>query len=78
MQVSTILKVLEDKQMVTRAGAPKHGLAKVVEMTGVGLEAVRTALPLVIEVQRELFGDAGLPGGALLEALLAVDRSGAG
>lgn len=41
-------------------------LEKRIEVTKSGFTALRRALPIAIDVQRRLFGDAGRPGGALL------------
>ncbi|AGH51807.1 MarR family transcriptional regulator (plasmid) [Sphingomonas sp. MM-1] len=42
-------------------------------ITSAGLDALRAALPIVIEIQRGMFGPAGAPGGALLQALLQIE-----
>lgn len=76
MQVSNVIKALEAKGMVRRTVSPVNPLAKCVAITAVGLAALRGALPLVIEVQARLFGDAGRPGGSLLEALVLVNTGG--
>jgi DNA-binding MarR family transcriptional regulator len=76
MQLSNVLKALELKRLVRRKPAQRNALAKSVELTPVGLAALRIALPLVIGVQRALFGAEGLPGGRLLEALVRIDRDG--
>lgn len=76
MQVSKVLQALEQKRMVRRTPAPGNALAKRVAITAGGLTVLRDAIPRVIEVQTRLFGDAGRPGGALLEALVRIDRSG--
>ena len=78
MQVSNVLKALEQKGMVRRRPAGGHAQAKRVAITAAGLAALREALPRVIEVQAMLFGDEGRPGGSLLEALVRIDaREGA-
>ncbi len=76
MQVSAVLKALEQKHMIRRTPSPGHALAKRVAITRAGLAALRDALPLVIEIQSRLFGDAGRPGGRLLSALVEIDRDG--
>jgi DNA-binding MarR family transcriptional regulator len=73
MQVSQTLKALEAKKMVTRRTSKSDTRAKRVEPTSVGLDALRKALPKVIAVQRRLFGEAGRPGGSLLQELLRLD-----
>ena len=67
-----MLKVLQQKGMARRTLAPGSALAKRVAMTTVSLTALRAALPLVIEAQVRLFGDAGRPGGSLLESLFKL------
>ena len=76
MQVSKVLKALEQKSMVQRTPAPCNALAKRVAITASGLAALRNALPLVIDVQARLFGEEGRPGGRLLDALVRIDRDG--
>ena len=73
MQVSNLLKVLEQKMMVRRSPVPGNGQAKQVAITSGGITAVRSALPLVIEVQERLFGAEGRPGGSLLSLLVRID-----
>ena len=73
MQVSNVLKALEQKRMVRRTPSPGNALAKQVAITPAGINALREALPLVIEVQGRLFGDQGRPGGSLLDALVRID-----
>jgi hypothetical protein len=34
---------------------------------------LRRALPVMIELQQQMFGDDGVPGGSLLTALLQVE-----
>ncbi|MFI9388152.1 MarR family winged helix-turn-helix transcriptional regulator [Kutzneria sp. NPDC052558] len=73
MQLSHMLKALEAKGFVRRTTNPADVRAKCLTVTAAGLAVLREALPLVIDVQRRLFGDQGLPGGDLLEALVALD-----
>ncbi len=73
MQVSNVLKALEHKRLVQRTPKLGNVLAKSVGITSAGLTALRAALPLVIGVQRTLFGDEGRPGGRLLDALIHID-----
>lgn len=75
MQVSNILKALERKAMVGRMPKPGGGMAKNVAITPAGLAGLRGALPLVIAVQRELFGEEGAAGGGLLAALVRIDAT---
>jgi len=74
MQVSKVLATLEHKQMIEREPSPGNGPAKAVAITDLGVAGLRHALPLVIEVQRRLFGEEGRPGGALLSLLLQRDK----
>jgi len=75
MQVSNVLKALEQKRMVRRTPSPENALAKQVATTPTGMTALREALPLVIGVQGRLFGDQGRPGGSLLDALVRIDSA---
>lgn len=74
MQLSNVLKALEQKEAIVRTPAPVNALAKHVGITSAGLSSLQTALPIVIEIQARLFGDEGLPGGSLLNALVLIDR----
>jgi MarR family transcriptional regulator, organic hydroperoxide resistance regulator len=42
-------------------------------VTAAGLSVLRRALPVMIAVQRDVFGDDGAPGGRLLSALLRLE-----
>ena len=75
MQVSLMLKTLESKGMVSRARSASDIRAKRVEVTSQGLNVLRRALPVVIAVQRRMFGEEGKPGGSLLTTLLQLDRA---
>ena len=72
MQVSHMLKTLEGKGLVARPRDPSDVRTKRVEVTSAGLEVLRRAKPVVIDVQRRLFGEEGAPGGRLLISLLRV------
>jgi DNA-binding MarR family transcriptional regulator len=74
MQVSHMLKILEGKGMVARSRSASDVRAKHVEVTAAGLTVLRRALPLVIDVQRRLFGEDGSVSGSLLAALRRLDR----
>ncbi|KAB0676444.1 MarR family winged helix-turn-helix transcriptional regulator [Aureimonas leprariae] len=74
MQVSNVLKALESKALIARSAAEGNATAKSVVLTVKGLETLRAAFPIAIEVQHRLFGEAGRPGGTLLEALVELDR----
>jgi DNA-binding MarR family transcriptional regulator len=80
MQLSNILKTLEQKGLVRRTPSDLDTRAKDVELTRAGLMKVRKGLPIAIDVQRQLFGEAGMPGGELLSTLagtLEMMESGA-
>ena len=74
MQVSHVLRILERKGLIGRTPSPRNSLAKHVAITARGVGVLRDALPIVIDVQARLFGEAGRPGGALLEALVRIDQ----
>lgn len=75
MQVSHMLKMLEDKRLITRVRSVADTRAKHIQVTAAGLKALRRALPVVIDVQRWLFGEEGRPGGSLLTALARLEGS---
>lgn len=76
MQVSYMLKTLESKGMITRPRSATDVRTKHIETTEAGVAALRRALPLVIDVQRRLFGDDdGHPGDELLNLLLRLEKS---
>jgi DNA-binding MarR family transcriptional regulator len=78
MQLSNVLKALEQKKAIVRSPSPAHALAKQVDITAPGVSTLRAALPVVIAIQARLFGDAGLPGGSLLDMLAHIERNAAG
>jgi MarR family transcriptional regulator, organic hydroperoxide resistance regulator len=73
MQVSHMMKTLETKDWISRPRSTSDVRAKHVELTTVGLAVLRRALPVMIDVQREVFGTAGAPGGVLLNSLLQLE-----
>lgn len=73
MQVSQTLKALEAKELVARRRSTTDTRARRIAVTDTGAAALRRSMPLVIEVQAHLFGQAGKPGGDLLGALLSVE-----
>jgi DNA-binding MarR family transcriptional regulator len=73
MQVSHMMTTLERKGWVRRSRSATDVRAKVVMVTQPGLELLRRVLPVMIDVQRQVFGDAGAPGGVLLTELLRLD-----
>jgi DNA-binding MarR family transcriptional regulator len=75
MQLSLMLKALEAKGMIRRAQSSTDVRAKSVQLTDQGMAALRAALPKVIAVQQQMFGDDGRKGGSLLRALVKIDGS---
>ena len=73
MQISLMLKALEAKRLIARPRSPRDTRAKTVAVTPAGLAALRRALPIAIRVQRDMFGEEGSEGGALLKALLRAE-----
>ena len=69
MQVSLMVKTLERKGLIRR---PRESRFRRVELTAAGIETLYRAKPVVIDVQRRLFGAAGSPGGQLLQSLLRI------
>ena len=76
MQISLMLKALEAKGMVSRAPSASDTRTRLVRITGSGLAALQATFPLVIDLQRALFGKAGAPGGTLLKALRQIEARG--
>ena len=74
MQVSQVLKALEEKGMAARPRSDTDTRARRIEVTEAGVAALRRSMPLAIAVQAHLFGEAGKPGGDLLAALLQIDK----
>lgn len=75
MQVSNVLKALERKTLIVRSTAKANPTAKSVMLTQEGVERLRAAFPIAIDVQRRIFRENGLPGGSLLTMLVAVDAA---
>ncbi|MGV9801979.1 MarR family winged helix-turn-helix transcriptional regulator [Mycobacterium sp. NPDC003449] len=73
MQVSHMMKALETKGWIRRPRSSTDDRAKNVETTAEGLDVLRRALPAMIELQHEIFGEEGAPGGSLLTALLRLE-----
>ncbi|WP_292989160.1 MarR family winged helix-turn-helix transcriptional regulator [Mycobacterium sp.] len=74
MQISNMMKALEQRGLVTRPRSSVDVRARSVAVSPAGLVALRAALPRVIDVQRRLFGEDGLPDGELLRALLRAEQ----
>ena len=77
MQVSHMMKALESKGWVRRARSASDVRAKNVELSPAGIAVLHRAFPLMVEVQRDLFGTDGAPGGRLLDALHRAESSAA-
>lgn len=75
MQISHMMKALESKGWVRRARSASDVRAKNVELSPAGIAVLHRAMPLMIEVQRDLFGKDGAPGGRLLDALHRAEAS---
>jgi DNA-binding MarR family transcriptional regulator len=75
MQVSHMMKALEQRGLITRSRNSADTRSHSVEVTAAGVSTLRDALPLVVDVQRRIFGEDGMPQGALLQALLRADRT---
>lgn len=73
MQVSHMMKALEDKGWIARPRSASDVRAKNVEVTADGLAVLRRALPVMVQLQRDMFGSDGAPGGSLLTALLRLE-----
>jgi MarR family transcriptional regulator, organic hydroperoxide resistance regulator len=73
MQVSHMMKALEAKGWISRPRSSSDVRAKHIEVTEAGLAVLRRALPVMIQVQRDVFGAAGEPGGVLLNSLLQLE-----
>jgi MarR family transcriptional regulator, organic hydroperoxide resistance regulator len=74
MQVSLMLKSLDAKGLIQRTRSVADPRAKHIVLTAAGMRSLRAALPVVIGVQKRLFGESGGPGGDLLKALLRVEE----
>lgn len=73
MQVSHMMATLETKGWVQRSRSAADIRAKNITVTDAGIDVLRDALPAMIAVQHDVFGDSGAPGGVLLEELLRLD-----
>jgi DNA-binding MarR family transcriptional regulator len=73
MQVSLMLKALEAKGMASRSRSGSDTRVKRIEITIDGLDALRAAMPIVIDIQRRMFGGAGAPHGSLLAQLREIE-----
>ena len=75
MQLSQTLKLLDGKKMVARKQSKSDARSKRVEVTRSGLHTLHQALPRVIKVQSQIFGESGRSGGELLEKLLELHNN---
>lgn len=78
MQVSLMLKTLEEKGLITQQGSPSDVRANLVFVTEAGWNSLERSLPLLIEVQRSLFGEEGRPEGSFLRALVEIEHRSPG
>jgi DNA-binding MarR family transcriptional regulator len=69
MQVSHMMRALEEKGWIDRMRSTSDVRAKNVFVTKRGVAVLRRAFPSMIALQQELFEDDGAPGGQLLESL---------
>jgi DNA-binding MarR family transcriptional regulator len=76
MQVSLMLKALEQKGMISRTRSQTDVRAKVIALTRLGLRSLGQAMPLAIGVQVAMFGAEGGVGGELLRMLRRVEDKG--
>jgi hypothetical protein len=68
-----MLKALGQKAFIARP-RPTAGLrTKSIGITPMGLQALRQAMPVAIRIQRDMFGEDGAHGGALLAKLQQVE-----
>lgn len=74
MQISLMLKALEGKGMIDRRPSRTDARIRLVGITPTGIDSLRAAFPVVIDLQSSMFGAAGAPGGPLLDALRDVER----
>ncbi len=70
MQLSHMFKALEAKALVERVRDPSDIRSKLVAPTPAGIEALREAFPVVIQIQKAIFGDLG---DSLLSTLLSIE-----
>lgn len=75
MQVSNVLKALEQKQLVVRPRTASDVRMKAVEITPAGLDILAQTLPLVEAAQRRFFGEDTAAGQELHNALRRIVAS---
>jgi len=73
MQVSLMLKALEKKGIISRTRSNADIRAKSLELTCDGITMLKSALPIVVKVQQNLFGDHAHVDGDFLHTLLKLD-----
>jgi DNA-binding MarR family transcriptional regulator len=76
-QLSRTLQLLETKLLISHAVGSPDMQANRFTLTESGLTLMRNALPIVIKVQRRLFGEKGSRAAQALEGLLHVHRPSA-
>lgn len=73
MQVSLMLKALEHKGFVVRQRSGADVRVKHLELTREGIALLRQSLPIVVTVQKTLFGELADVDGDFLKTLLQLD-----
>jgi DNA-binding MarR family transcriptional regulator len=77
MQVSLIVRGLEEAGLITRVRATTDTRTKLVELTADGWQTLREALPIAVEQQNAFFGGVADPDGDLLRLLSKLDTHAA-
>ena len=77
MQVSLVLKGLEDAGLITRVRSTTDTRTKLVELTADGWRTLEEALPIAVDQQAAFFGDAAMPDSDLLRILVELDTHSA-
>jgi DNA-binding MarR family transcriptional regulator len=72
MQLSSVLKALEAKDLITRTRCPGHGRAKYLVLTDAAVALLATALPQVTALQGDFFGSDPVFGHDLHDRLRRV------
>jgi DNA-binding MarR family transcriptional regulator len=70
MMVSKVLRLLEDKDLITRSPHPADSRAYHVELSPAGRQTLRKAMPLTFEISKRFFGRLTPEGRAALEEQL--------
>ena len=78
MQVSLMLKALENKGLVLRKRNTADVRVKHLALTTEGIALLRQSLPVVVTVQKTLFGELADVDGDFLKTLMRLDLGSAG